>query len=88
MGARVPGADRVRRPQGVDALFAAMAELDPDSAPATRERMLTELRHAAGGQAALLALDDVPLPDEPFDWSVVPDDMRERTTRSSSGWTR
>ena len=69
------------RPQGVDALFAAMAELDPDSAPATRERMLTELRHAAGGQAALLALDDAPLPDEPFDWSVVPDDMRERTTQ-------
>ena len=68
------------RPQGVDALYAAMAELEPDSAPARRERMLAELRHAAGGQAALLALDDAPLPDEPFDWSVVPDAVRERTT--------
>ena len=63
------------RPQGVDALFAAMGlrsaggedgpwQLDP----------LARLAEQVGGPDELEALDDAPLPDEPFDGSVLPDD--------------
>jgi Domain of unknown function (DUF6398) len=31
-----------------------------------------------GGDDVLQELDDVPLPDEPFDWARVPDDVRDR----------
>jgi hypothetical protein len=34
----------------------------------------------AGSEAALAALDAVPLPEEPFDWAPVPDDIRPRVT--------
>lgn len=37
-----------------------------------------ELIRTAGGEEALAALDDTPLPDEPFRWEGVPDDIRER----------
>jgi hypothetical protein len=40
--------------------------------------MLDELASLVGGREALEALDDEPLPDEPFDWDRVPDDVRER----------
>lgn len=40
--------------------------------------MRTHLEREVGGPDALAALDDVPLPDEPFDWTVVPDDVRDR----------
>jgi hypothetical protein len=33
------------------------------------------LREAAGGEDALRTLDDVPLPDEEFDWTGIPDDV-------------
>ena len=36
------------------------------------------LREAAGGDDALRALDDRPLPDEDFDWSGIPDDVHDK----------
>ena len=35
-----------------------------------------ELIDRLGGRAAYRALDDSPLPDVPYDWSVVPDELR------------
>jgi hypothetical protein len=43
------------------------------------EENLIEL---AGGRAAYEAMDDKPLPDLPFDWSQVPDDLREQTSEA------
>ncbi|UOY01864.1 DUF6398 domain-containing protein [Blastococcus sp. PRF04-17] len=39
---------------------------------------LAELADAVGGVAALDALDATPLPDEAFDWDLVPHDVRPR----------
>jgi len=41
------------------------------------EVMLDTLRHAVGGDAALDALHDRPLPDEEFSWEGVPGDVRQ-----------
>jgi hypothetical protein len=38
--------------------------------------VLGRVAAAVGGEAALAELDDAPLPDESFDWSGVPDDIR------------
>ena len=38
--------------------------------------MLDALQKAVGGDEALRALDDRPLPDEPFDWTGIPADIR------------
>ena len=43
-----------------------------------RAYMLELLRDAAGGEDALRALDDVPLPDEQFDWTGIPDDVHTK----------
>ncbi|MGH8909817.1 MAG: hypothetical protein ACRD0K_25820 [Egibacteraceae bacterium] len=40
--------------------------------------MLDVLRMAVGGPDRLADLDDAPLPDEPFAWSGIPDDIRDR----------
>jgi uncharacterized protein DUF6398 len=76
---------RTPRPQGPDALLAAMGWLDPDAVPprelleqALDDVLLDGLRQAVGGEAALISLDSSPLPDEPFDWQRVPDDVHER----------
>ena len=73
------------RPQGAAALLAAMGALDPDDLPlpelleqALDDLMLDGLRQAVGGAQALASLDTAPLPDEPFDWQQVPDDVHER----------
>jgi hypothetical protein len=39
---------------------------------------LDALAYIVGGPKALLALDTEPLPDEPFDWTDVTPDLRER----------
>lgn len=75
---------RSPRPQGPQALLAAAGllddELDPvgDDLPSYEEIMLDSLRHAVGGPQALDTLDDDPLPDEPFDWTRLPDDIHDR----------
>jgi hypothetical protein len=74
------------RPQGPAALLAAMEALHPESPwpdvngdlPSVGEVMLDSLRRAVGGEAALAALDDTPLPDEPFNWQPIPIDIHER----------
>lgn len=48
-------------------------------APAAHERyFLQSLAEAVGGEEALDALDDTPIPDEPFDWSGVPSEVHEQ----------
>jgi len=77
------------RPQGPAALLAAMgamSALHPDGPwpdaegelPGVGEIMLDSLRRAVGGEDALAALDDTPLPDEPFDWQPIPADVHQR----------
>jgi len=78
---------RAPRPQGPAALLARIGALDPDATWALptleieersyREIMLDALRRAVGDEE-LDALDDQPLPDEPFDWTDVPDDIHAR----------
>ncbi len=43
-----------------------------------RRRLLDRLAETVGGADMLATLDARPLPDEPFDWPVVPDDVRPR----------
>lgn len=75
---------RSPRPQGPAALLAAMGALDPDGPWAVPGDLvfgydpLDGLADAVGGFEALAALDDRPLPDEPFDWDRVPGDVRPR----------
>lgn len=80
---------RSDRPQGPAALLAALGVLDPDRPwedPAPWEAKLADaragllecLRRAVGGDDALAALDDAPLPDEPFDWTGIDDDIRPK----------
>lgn len=72
------------RPQGPAALLARMGVLDPGGPwPAMDDLVLgfdplAGLAAAVGGDHALDALDDRPLPDEPFDWDRVPHDVRQQ----------
>lgn len=77
---------RAPRPQGPEALLVAMGALDPDGPwpmPGAEplefeEIMLDALRRAVGGADALAALDDAPLPDEPFAWDGIAADIQDR----------
>ena len=53
--------------------------IDSVLAEAVLDEMEVELIEEAGGPAAYAALNDDPLPDEPFDWSCVPEQWREPT---------
>jgi hypothetical protein len=79
------------RPQGPMALLAAMGALDPDGPWAIDDDDLDAafdfdhsafmrelLREAAGGDDALRALDDRPLPDEDFNWSGIAGDVHAK----------
>ncbi|GAA2888454.1 hypothetical protein GCM10010472_53550 [Pseudonocardia halophobica] len=65
---------RADRRQGPEALLEALGVLDPPDP----EWGLNELARAVGGRAVLDALSTEPLPDEPFDWTGVPEDVRPR----------
>lgn len=82
---------RAPRPQGPAALLARLGALDPDGpwglpddSPFDDEPwdygalMLSMLERTVGGPEALEALDDAPLPDEPFAWDGIPDDIHDR----------
>ncbi|RBY78961.1 hypothetical protein DQ238_11330 [Geodermatophilus sp. TF02-6] len=73
---------RTPRPQGPEALLAAMSALDPGGPwPSPQDftaPMREELSRVVGGAAALDRLDDEPLPDEPFRWDGVPAEAGER----------
>lgn len=69
---------RSSRLQGPAAIAAAMlganrtGDLDD---PSVGEIMLERYDRAVGGRSALLQLDDAPLPDEPFEWAGIPEDI-------------
>ena len=69
---------RSARPQGPAALLARMFEApsDDDDDLSTGEIMLEGLDRKVGGRMQLMNLDDDPLPDEPFEWAGIPDDIR------------
>lgn len=62
---------RSRRLQGPEALLASIGALDPD------EYFLREELERALGDS-IDDFDTAPLPDEPFAWDRVPDDVRDR----------
>lgn len=66
---------RSARLQGPAALLAGMFDPDPDDL-SVGEIMLESLDRAVGGRFRLQNLDDAQLPDEPFEWAGVPDDVR------------
>lgn len=80
---------RSERPQGPAALLAALGVLDGDALSAAAfedldpygsfaRSMLATLRDTVGDEEALRSLDADPLPDEPLDWEVIPDDVHDR----------
>jgi hypothetical protein len=76
---------RSPRPQGPAALLVAMGVLDPegpweDDEPEFRywEIMLEALARAVGSEKNLSQLDLSPLPEEPFDWTGIAEDVRSR----------
>ncbi len=73
---------RSPRPQGPAALLGA---LGMDTAPSefdephwSEEMELDSLAQEVGSHEQLDRLDTVPLPDEPFDWTGIPDDIAAR----------
>jgi hypothetical protein len=78
---------RSPRPQGPMALLAAMGVPIADAPwgsmiggglPDPNQIMTGFLAEIVGGEAALSALDETPLPAEDFSWADVPPDVRER----------
>lgn len=67
---------RSDRLQGAEALLAGMLQPTADEDILNvSEIMLAELDHAVGGRFQLQNLDDEPLPDEPFEWAGVPEEI-------------
>jgi hypothetical protein len=75
---------RSARPQGPAALLAGMFPIDNDDMDededdeddlTTGEILLEGLDRKVGGRFVLQNLDDAPLPDEPFEWAGVADDV-------------
>jgi uncharacterized membrane protein len=73
---------RSSRPQGPDALIAATMAgddyLQDEEEGSLAEIMLARFDRAVGGRHVLMNLETDPLPDEPFEWAGIPDDIRER----------
>jgi len=78
---------RSPRPQGQNALLAALGidtrnmtdvPIDPEEPESFEWSMLGWLASDVGDQAQLDRLDDNPLPDEPFRWEGIPDDVAAR----------
>lgn len=67
---------RSARPQGPAALLAAMFDDEPGTDPDANEFMLESLDRRVGGRMVLQNLDDAPLPDEPFEWAGIAEDIR------------
>ncbi len=71
---------RTARPQGPLALLAAMGAMDADEVWDMPFGVMPEedrLEAAVGGAEVLAGLSTSPLPDEPFDWTGVPDDTKD-----------
>ena len=68
---------RTERLQGPAALLAGLFDThDEDEDLSTSEIMLQGLDRKVGGRMQLMSLDDAPLPDEPFAWAGIADDIR------------
>lgn len=67
---------RSARLQGPAALVAGMPGHDLDDDLDYEQIMLEGLAETVGGRVQLMALESDPLPDEPFEWAGVPDDIR------------
>jgi hypothetical protein len=68
---------RSERLQGAEALLAATLGTQPDLAGMTLEEIvLAGLDAEVGGRMRLQTLDDAPLPDEPFEWAGIADDIK------------
>ena len=69
---------RSSRPQGPAALLAGMFPIHADDEDDldTGEILLDGLDRKVGGRFALQNLDEEPLPDEPFEWAGITDDIR------------
>jgi hypothetical protein len=64
------------RPQGARALLAGLFGADDEDDLSSDEVMLESLDRKVGGRMQLMSLKKDPLPDEPFEWAGVPDDIR------------
>ena len=78
---------RSPRPQGPAALLAALGldtedmtgvPVDDEESECLEQSMLRRLALDVGDQIQLDGLDDTPLPDEPFRWDGIPDDVTAR----------
>lgn len=69
---------RSARPQGPAALMAALGAPDVDDLWNEPFDPLSGLQRMVGGEKALVDLDTTPLPDEPFAWHGIPDDIHGR----------
>lgn len=70
---------RSPRPQGPAALLDALDVPGESDEPYWYQEMeLESLARQVGGEEQLDQLNAVPLPDEPFDWSGIPDDVTPR----------
>ena len=84
-------ADALLRQLGLGSLD-ELAEIDPAMAESIREltgdfgdfspetHLLNQLALAVGGPQELDALTTEPLPDEPFDWTGIPEDIQPKVT--------
>lgn len=68
---------RSSRAKGPEALLAGMFDrhIDESSDPVITEIVLEGLDRTVGGRFALQNLHDDPLPDEPFEWAGIPEDI-------------
>lgn len=72
---------RSERPRGAEAVARMVLEeglVDDVDEPMVDEYMLDALGRAVGGRTALMNLHTRPLPDEPFDWTGIPEDIHDR----------
>jgi len=72
---------RSSRLQGPEALLAgvfAPGEFDLNDDRTIAEYMLERLDRTVGGRLMLRNLTEEPLPDDPFEWAGVPDDVHDR----------
>ncbi|MBA2489470.1 MAG: hypothetical protein H0V36_09175, partial [Chloroflexi bacterium] len=71
---------RSARPQGPAALLAQIFDGEDGGGGegdlSTGDILLEGLDRKVGGRMQLMNLDDYPLPDEPFEWAAIPDDVR------------
>ena len=72
---------RSSRLQGPEALLAGVfppGEFDLNDDRTIAEYMLERLDRTVGGRLMLRNLTEEPLPDDPFEWAGVPDDVHDR----------